>query len=40
MRPIMASPQITAAQGDDQPHDPIIDEALRRVQGGKGGGNR
>lgn len=40
MTSIMASPQITGAQGDDQPHDPIIEEALRRVQTGKGGGNR
>ncbi|MFE0356581.1 hypothetical protein ACFW2K_22245 [Streptomyces nigra] len=40
MAPIMASPQITGAQGGDQPHDPIIEEALRRVQTGKSGGSR
>ncbi|MFD9040827.1 hypothetical protein [Streptomyces bottropensis] len=39
MTPIMASPQFTAAQGDDQPRDPLIEEALRRVQTGKSGGS-
>ncbi|MEV7885121.1 hypothetical protein ACWD3I_25650 [Streptomyces sp. NPDC002817] len=40
MTPIMASAQITAAQGEDQPRDPTIEEALRRVQAGKSGGCR
>ncbi|MFH0246028.1 hypothetical protein ACGRHY_27260 [Streptomyces sp. HK10] len=36
----MASIQLNTAQDDDTPHDPIIEEALRRVLAGKSGGAR
>ncbi|MFD3422394.1 hypothetical protein [Streptomyces decoyicus] len=38
MTSIMASAQLTTAtQDDDSPHDPFIEEALRRARSNNGG---